>query len=583
VLVTAAELACWFGVELFIFSHCQQQILRRATTGPPMSENARSPATFRMLGAPKRRTFLAVSGAATLAIGAGWEVFARAFGAADNLDQWDADQVEHLLPTVDHQRIRLKVSLKQPQTAPPILAVGGNKVSAEAACLGGRHWVFDQTGLAPGATYQLELRDAEANFLCPAWQLRTFPAPDELPKQFRLLTYTCAGGPDFFVDFRLNPAFLPIRIRRKLLRRAMDLQPDAIIANGDHIYWDRKSRKAWGMGQSPMARWQSGLFDPADSASGIHNRQVIQRGLGAQISGLYRTMMRSCPVFFMQDDHDFFDNDEVIDGQPLFPPGQFHREIAGLTQKMYYPELLQQPEHPARWQNSDKISRYYGTLRFGKLFEGLMYSCRSEMKTGGAGYFVPPDVERWLVRRLAESPSRFVLQFPSSPFLWTAGKWGEWYPDVLASNSHLSTAIAKPHWQKAWQQQHDRLLTAASQHAERRALTVSGDLHASAFGQIMQSGAADFAANPPACLLPGAIGTGVPGWPSSFRGVAAAPSATLKAEEWVAPQERNGFSILDFTAHEVTVSMYGWHPSEGEHAIADLQPFHVKTLQRKPI
>jgi len=514
-----------------------------------------------------RRPFLAWSSAAALAVGAGWEALARVFAAEDQLDGWDAGAVAHLLPAVDHRHIRLNVSLHQPLAAAPVLMVGDRRAEGAPACAGGKHWMFDQAGLASGVSYRLQLSTRSGAPLCPSWRLKTFPAPDDQPERFRLLTYTCAGGPDFFIDFKLNPAFLPISLRRKLLRRALDLQPDAIVANGDHIYWDRDSRKGWGMGESPMARWKAGLFNPQAPAESAANLRVIQRGLGVQIAGLYRTMMRSCPVFFMQDDHDFLNNDEVIDGQPLFPPGRFHRDVARLTQAMYYPELT---------------AGSHGVLRYGGLFEGLLYSCRSQMNAGAEGYFVPADIERWIVRRLKESPSRYVAQFPSCPFLWTAGKWGEWYPDVLRADGQLSTTTAKPHWRPAWNQQHNRLLSAASQNRERLALTISGDLHASALGKITRSGDLDFAANPPVSLLPGTAGTGAPGWPSSFRGVPAAPSLSVEAHAWLPPQERNGFSILDFTPDNVTISLYGWQPADGEAAIATLKPFHVQTLNRTP-
>ncbi len=528
----------------------------------------------------KRRSFLAVSGAASLAAAAGWELFASVFEGEDKLDQWEGNQVLHLLPTVDHQRIRLTASLKKTLLDPPVLQVGVKECRGQAACAGGRHWIFDQPGLEPDVRYPLQLRENSGKKLCQPWHLKTFPAIEQPCESFRLLVYTCAGGPDFFVDFRLNPAFLPIRLRRKLLRRAMDLQPDAVIATGDHIYWDRESRKGWGMGNSPMARWKAGLFDPQQAAESLANQRVIENGLGVQIAGLYRNMMRSCPVFFMQDDHDFLNNDEVVDGQPLFPPHDFHRQVALLTQRMYYPELLTGPDLPRRCRTETNTSRYYAALRYGDLFEGLLYSCRSEMNAGSKGFFVPPDIEDWIISRSESSNAKFVTQFPTCPFLWTAGKWGEWYPDQLDASGKLQARPAKPHWRRAWQQQHNRLLAAASSQTKRPALSISGDLHASALGQLTVSNGENYAKNPVVCLLPGTIGTGAPGWPTSFRGVAAAPSRTVEAEEWSPPHEHNGFSVLDFTRESVTVAMYGWHPSQGEAAISTLEPYFVRTIPR---
>ena len=32
--------------------------------------------------------------------------------------------------------------------------------------------------------------------------------------------------------------FLPTAMRNRLLRRALAFEPDAVVANGDHVYWD---------------------------------------------------------------------------------------------------------------------------------------------------------------------------------------------------------------------------------------------------------------------------------------------------------------------------------------------------------
>lgn len=32
--------------------------------------------------------------------------------------------------------------------------------------------------------------------------------------------------------------FLPLAVRNRLLRRGLSFRPDAVVANGDHVYWD---------------------------------------------------------------------------------------------------------------------------------------------------------------------------------------------------------------------------------------------------------------------------------------------------------------------------------------------------------
>jgi hypothetical protein len=164
---------------------------------------------------------------------------------------------------------------------------------------------------------------------------------------------------------------------------------------------------------------------------------------------------------------------------------------------------------------------------------------------------------------------------PSTPVLWTAGKWLEWYPDAKRDGkSPLQIDEPKPYWAEGWNAQHQRLLT-ASAGAGRTPLFVSGDLHALAAGRILGSHGLAFDDNPVVSVLCGALGTGKLGWPSRFRGQIPVPSRTLRAEEIVAPIEENGFSLLDFDPDGLRVSLFRWRPDQGEDAIDRLEPFAV--------
>ena len=55
-----------------------------------------------------------------------------------------------------------------------------------------------------------------------------------------------------------------------------------------------------------------------------------------------------------------------------------------------------------------------------------------------------------------------MVNMPSNPPAWSAGKWMEWYPDILGPDRQLTTAIKKPYWQSGWLAQHDRLMRAIS-------------------------------------------------------------------------------------------------------------------------
>ena len=56
---------------------------------------------------------------------------------------------------------------------------------------------------------------------------------------------------------------------------------------------------------------------------------------------------------------------------------------------------------------------------------------------------------------MAASEVTHVVHAPSNPPGWTAGKWGEWYPDVLGPDKKLTIKSPKPYWQPGWLKQHD--------------------------------------------------------------------------------------------------------------------------------
>lgn len=331
----------------------------------------------------------------------------------------------------------------------------------------------------------------------------------------------------------------------------------------------------------------SGAFDRAQPVLGSVNEKPFLRAAGPQIVPLYGALCRSTPVFFMQDDHDYFENDEATDAIVTFPPDAFMTAMARTTQRLYYPEFLPDRERPLGLPGSSAgdrprdVSETFGTLRYGKLAELLMYSVRPTMTLAGpSAVFLGDTVEAWLRARMAAKDVTHVVNVPSNPPGWSAGKWGEWYPDVLREGK-LSIDVAKPYWQSGWLKQHDRLLTAAHEMPDRVPLFVSGDLHAIGEGFIHRSGKADFSRNPVVAVLSGPLGTADRGWPSNFRGVGALPSSVLDLQEALKPIEDNGFIIADFTPDAITIRYFGFNyrrmPVE---AIDTLEPFRTTVLKR---
>lgn len=501
-------------------------------------------------------------------------------------DGWNAGPLQHLLPSASHERFRIKASFARPLPEAPVLAVGGSRVPGVQTDTAGRFFRFDAINLAPATRYELQIFIA-GEAVCDEWPLATFPAPDASPESLRLLVYTCAGGPDDLYNFGWFNAYLPIAHRQRLFARALSFAPDAAIAIGDHVYWDMKSKFGWAMGQSPRAWWNAGFFERLQPILGTSNEQVLHKAFGPQIAGLYGVRFRSTPMSFLQDDHDYGENDEASEDLRTFPADPFMLDLARTTQRLYYPELFAPADFPAEYVAPGGLAENFGSLRYGDLFEAALYDCRRFLTNERdplfghtESQFIPADVERWLKRRTAASDAAFFAHVPSTPLLWTAGKWAEWYPDFEDDAGALNTSVSKPYWPAGWRQQHDRLLVAASERSDRAPLFMSGDLHATAAGRILATGDTSLAENPAISLLVGAVGTGKLGWPSQFRGQVPVPSGTLDAEEWVEPIEENGFSLIDVEPGVMRVSMFRWTPEQGAAAIDSLEPFQVLEIPR---
>jgi hypothetical protein len=514
--------------------------------------------------------------------------------AADNppaLEKdWDQGTVQHLIPTVSHDRMLIKASFTEAQAAPPTLEVGDTKVRGQSNAAAGDFWQFDVAGLTPATPYKLSLKGASGKVLCEPWQLATFPAPDATPERLRVMIYTCGGGHDALNEGLPEGkiSFLPSALRRRLLQRGLSFKPDALIANGDQIYWDLRAPMSIKRTPEAVRARIAGTFDRAQPVFGTPNETVFRRATGPQIIPQYGALLRSTPVFFMQDDHDYFDNDEATDEIITFPPDAFMLALARATRQLYYPEYLPDPNRPLGLPGASAADRppgvgeAFGTLGYGKLAEILLYDVRrTQTLAGPSAVFVDGTVENWLRSRMTDREMIHLVNIPSNPPGWSAGKWGEWYPDIVGKDGKLTTNVPKPYWQSGWLKQHDRLMAEVAAMPGRIPLVISGDLHAIAEGRMQRSGALDFGKNPVVVILSGPLGTGDRGWPSAFRGIGATPSTHLTMIEHLKPIEENGFIIADFTTDGITIRYFrvSYH-TQSPDVIDRLEPFRVTELKR---
>ncbi|MBI1353923.1 MAG: hypothetical protein GC160_06220 [Acidobacteria bacterium] len=524
---------------------------------------------------PTRREFLASAALVPAAL---------ASAPSAQADSWQPGSVEHLLPTASHDRILLKASFRDAHPKPPQLRVGKRTVDGARTDTAGRFWRFDAAGLAPGEPHRLELVDARGRSLCDPWTLKTFPAPSAEPQSFRLLVYTCAGGDERVMNARGKHNFLPIALRRRFFERALALQPDAVISNGDHTYWDLHQTGSPNFAEDVIA--SVGRFDRKLPVLGTENELVHQRVCEHQIRSLYGNLFRSVPTFFIQDDHDYFENDDANDRMVTFPPDHFMLQLGRASRRLYFPEFLPDANRPAGLPGASAVDRSpgvgeaYGTIRCGRLAEVLLYDCRRYLTLAGPNaVIVAREAEDWLMGRMADREVRHVVHAPSMPPVWSAGKWGDWYPDFLDDQGVLGTKKPKPYYQAGWLAQHDRIFQAASAMPDRTPLIVSGDMHAIGECAVQQSGALDLSKNPVHVALPGPIST-LNGWPSGGRRTPPLPAEHVRIDASIPALEENGFLLADFTPASIRLSFYRWNPSLPETAIDNLMPFQEVELKR---
>ena len=131
-----------------------------------------------------------------------------------------------------------------------------------------------------------------------------------------------------------------------------------------------------------------------------------------------------------------------------FPPDHYQLEFARFTRLWYLPEFL--PDRgrslaipgTGAGDRAPGISEAFGTLRYGRLVEALIYDCARYLSLKGRhASLIPPEAERWLHERTRDESIAQLLHVPSHPMGWSAGKWREWYPDAIDLGAD-GTAVA---------------------------------------------------------------------------------------------------------------------------------------------
>ena len=266
----------------------------------------------------------------------------------------------------------------------------------------GSFWQFHAGDLRPGTAYELSLTSTEGRSLCQPWKLSTMPSPDELPGKLRLLIYSCAGGHDLFSTAHTGLEFLPAAVRQRLLRRGLSFAPDALIANGDHVYWDLLAPRAAPRLGASKAALEYARFDRDAPVLGGANESALLRAAGEQllhctarcvvrrqcfscktttiISTTTKRAMRRLPS-----------RPTISCCNPRGPATPLYPNSCDLKISPGIPGSDSPDQSSFR---PDGLSESFGTLRYGRLAEVLLYDVRRTVTLAGpTGAFVAPDVE----------------------------------------------------------------------------------------------------------------------------------------------------------------------------------------------
>ena len=193
-----------------------------------------------------------------LKIGAAGSVLPMTGCIEDSIEpEWNSGEVAHILPLVSSTAFNIKVSFRQPLKSPPELKVDELLVTGIQQDTRGRFWSFVVGNLEPNRQYILQLI-SKNQVLCDVWPLATFPDEQANIDQLKLIAFTCAGGPDLPVLPGGRHAFKPVRYRQKLYQQMLERNPDLVISNGDHVYWDYESWR--NSPDSELAKMAGNLF-----------------------------------------------------------------------------------------------------------------------------------------------------------------------------------------------------------------------------------------------------------------------------------------------------------------------------------
>ena len=193
---------------------------------------------------------------------------------------------------------------------------------------------------------------------------------------------------------------------------------------------------------------------------------MLKLAAGPQIVPVYGTDFRSTPVFFLQDDHDYFDNDEAFDEIITFPPVWFQlatraRDAEALLSRSFCRTRLVHEGCPgarlgmAASQRAGAPFDMAGSPRFSFTMSAACARWPDQPRLSSTRR---SSVGCWRAR-----PRRMSPIWSTRPAIrWGGARGSGWsgIPTCSIAKASSRPAEPKPYWQSGWMKQHDRLIAA---------------------------------------------------------------------------------------------------------------------------
>ena len=357
------------------------------------------------------------------------------------------------------------------------------------------------------------------------WTLGTFPPRDSKPDRFRLLVYTCAGGNGEARTSDGTQAFVPLAERQRLLRRALSFQPQAVIANGDHVYWDLLAGPSARILMSTRDRGQARRQGVQPRAAGARHRErgaARSRGVAADRRPLRHPAALDAGLLpagrpRLLRERPRRRHHRHVPARPVHARARRARRRSSTTPSSC-PTPIARPGSaaPAR-----RIARRVSPRRSARCAtataRALLWDCRRYHHAGGADRRLHAARDRaWLLAPHGGADERRAHRGAACRRRRWAGARASGASGIPTC-SRRAASSAPPRRSPTGRKDGTASTIACSKPPSRwiaSRLFVSGDLHALGVGRILRSGSLNLRSNPITTVLAGPLGTGPVGWAS---------------------------------------------------------------------